>query len=73
MYQFGTMREDKEEADRVFLNNMVRLIDGNHTLEPIMAIRRQSCMVYYTAVRDFGGPAFWDGKNAPGQLGCAKI
>ena len=68
MYTFGLTLADKEEADRVFLNNMVRLINDNHTIEPIMAIRRQSCMVYYTAVCDFGGPAFWAGKNKPGEM-----
>ena len=68
MYSSGKDRADKETADIVFLNNLVRLIDGDPTFEPVMAIRRQQAMVYYTAVRDFGGPAFWDGKNKPEEM-----
>jgi hypothetical protein len=69
MYTFGKTNADKEEADRVFLNNMVRLIDDNHTVEPVMAVRRQHAMIYYSVVRDFGGPAFWKGKNKPEEMG----
>ena len=71
MYTFVATIEDKEIADRSFLNNMVRLIDDAGGPEPLMALRRQDCMVYYSAVRDFGGPAFWKGKNNPEDLGHA--
>ena len=68
MYTFGSKQEDKDEADIVFLNNMVRLINANQTIEPLMAVRRQHCMLYYSAVRDFAGPAFWDNKNKPEEM-----
>jgi len=61
MYGCGEREEDREEADRVFLNNMVRLIsDGICLLRPL---RRWRAKQYYWAVRYFGGPAFWNDKN----------
>lgn len=63
MYNVGHTIEDKEEADRVFLNNMLRIIDReNKWYKPtfLMRIRARN---YYRAIRAFGGPAFWAGKN----------
>lgn len=61
MYRFGKTEEDKLEADRVFLNNLLRIINnhGGWLTWP----RRYRATTYYSAVRDFGGPAYWDGKN----------
>jgi len=61
MYHKGKTIEDKEEADRVFLNNMLRLIEaGSKILKPF---RRRRALFYYENVVVFGGPAFWQGKN----------
>lgn len=64
MYHFGKTIEDKEQADRVFLNNLLRLIEAqtgtlNRLLKPL---RRRRALKYYEAVVAFGGPAFWSGK-----------
>ncbi len=61
----GTIVE-KEEADRTFLNNMLRLIDADDSWwgRTVAPIRRHEAKIYYRAVRDFGGPSFWEGKNA---------
>lgn len=61
MYHYGKTLEDKEEADRVFLNNMLRLIEAqsNRLMKPL---RRRRALKYYEAVTAFGGPCFWDGK-----------
>ncbi len=65
MYAEGKTIEDKEEADRVMLNNMIRVIDANSSWIPGLTIfRRQRAMKYYSAVRDFGGPAYWSGKKS---------
>lgn len=68
--------EDKEESDRALLNNIVRVI--NHRFDTSGKFYRRSgyglllkkrrlarAMTYYAAVRDFGGPAFWNNKNKP--------
>jgi len=67
MYQFGLSEKDKRKADMAFLNNMLRLISNNEhwSNNPWFNwFRRYRAMTYYNAVRDFGGPAFWYGKNA---------
>jgi hypothetical protein len=67
MYGSGVKEADREEADRVFLNNMTRLIsDGVCFLRPLRRIRARQ---YYLAVRFFGGPSFWNEKNKEGEMG----
>lgn len=70
MYSMGNGIADKEEADRVFLNNMLREIEAVQASRVVNFFRRLRAMGYYSAVRDFGGPAFWAGKNRPEELGC---
>lgn len=66
MYAIGLTLEDKREADRVFLNNMLRQIEvGNKWLRPL---RRRRALKYYEAVTMFGGPSFWRGKNSPEEF-----
>jgi len=61
MYYEGEDIEEKEEADRVFLNNMLRTIKtGSKWLS---GLRKSRAKKYYEAVVHFGGPAYWDGKN----------
>jgi hypothetical protein len=75
MYAQGATIEEKEQADRVFLNNMLRLIEADYHKSRIpiwrgilASLRRHAAITYYNAVHDFGGPAFWKGKNEPGTL-----
>lgn len=65
MYHIGITLEDKQEADRVFLNNLLRLIEAqkgafNKVLKPL---RRRRALKYYEAVNAFGGPAYWSNKD----------
>lgn len=61
MYHFGKDISNKEKADRVFLNNMLRIIEEG-SVNWLKPLRRMRAMKYYSAVKDFGGPAFWSGK-----------
>lgn len=63
MYNEGRSIEDKEEADRVMLNNMLRLIKRANVWYSPSALRRRRALKYYEAVDAFGGPAFWAGKT----------
>lgn len=63
MYACGRTLADKDEADRVFLNNMLRIIEDAGSWWWVSALRRTRARDYYDAVHCFGGPAFWDGKN----------
>jgi hypothetical protein len=68
MYAAGTTLADKEEADRVFLNNMMRIINAAGGWGILVQARRTRAREYYEAVKYCGGPAFWDGKNKAENL-----
>ena len=76
MYTVGTDLQDKEEADRVLLNNILRLIEAGSGCWLMRRLRRNRARIYYEAVEHFGGPAFWSGKNPTINLvaaDCAGI
>lgn len=68
MYLLGKTIADKEEADRVFLNNLLRLIDDRTRWCWLKWLRRRRALKYYQAVKHFGGPAFWAEKNPKENL-----
>ena len=61
MYNEGVTLEHKKEADRVFLNNTLRVIENKGGW--FKGWRRKIAYGYYSAVKHFGGPAYWEGKN----------
>jgi len=64
MYSIGRTIEDKEESDRIFLNNLCRLIERDkHKWYKPTVLQRIRAKEYYIAVHYFGGSAFWSGKN----------
>lgn len=65
MYAVGRTEADREEADRVFLNNILRIIEEKSQNWFTRMIRRRLALHYYAAVRDFGAIFFWDDKNPP--------
>jgi hypothetical protein len=71
MYWKGKTSKDKQEADRVFLNNILRIIDANTSNSLLKWLRRRRAYKYYEAVANFGGAAFWKDKNKPEEWGIA--
>ena len=69
MYALGHTAADKDESDRVFLNNMIRLIEAHGGWWPVQRLRLRRAVIYYEAVSHFGGPAFWNDKNKPTEIG----
>ena len=69
-YTFGTTLADKEEADRIFLNNMLRLIEAapGFWAKMLRPFRRRRALLYYEMIVAFGGPAYWAGKNQEANL-----
>lgn len=61
MYAEGSTIEDKDEADRAFLNNMLRIVDDKGGPRWLRRRRRALAVTFYAAVAELGGPAFWDG------------
>ncbi len=64
MYHEGETIEDKEKADRVMYNNLIRFIDA-HSCEALKWIRKRRALKYYMAVKHLGGSAYWADKNQP--------
>ncbi len=62
-YYIGKTNEDKELADRRMRNNGVRIVDGQSANTLSRWLRRKRVLSYYLAVKHFGGPAFWKGKE----------
>ncbi len=67
MYLVGEKEEERETADRVLLNNLVRIVRTRTGNWLLLRLRLRRAWVYYWAVRRFGGPFFWSGKNLPGE------
>lgn len=63
MYWAGHTEADREEADRVFKNNMLRIIEAKSSNWLTRKIRRMLAHLYYSAVRDNGSIYFWNDKN----------
>lgn len=68
-YAVGSTPEEKDSADRAFINNLLRIIDANTKWKWLRKLRAERARTYYHAVCNFGGPAFWDGKNRPEEMG----
>jgi hypothetical protein len=64
MYAVGYEIEDKNEADRAMLNNIIRLIDrDSHKWYKPTFLQKIRAKEYYLGVKYFGGPSYWKGKN----------
>ncbi len=68
MYATGATLADKDSADRVLLNNCLRLINAAGGWRILRALRRRRARTYYEAVQHLGGPAFWANKNQVDEL-----
>jgi len=68
MYIMGDCEKDRKTADQVFLNNIIRIIQAKTRFRILSWLRRRRAVIYYQAVRLFGGAAFWAGKNKPAEL-----
>ena len=64
MYAKGLRHSSKREADRVFLYNMLRIIRARTHSRILFWLRKRRARTFYLAVKNFGGPAFWAGKNS---------
>jgi len=62
-YYMGKDILDKEETDRVFLNNLLRLIKLDKRWYTPKRLMRRRAKTYYKMVHWFGGPAFWRAKG----------
>jgi hypothetical protein len=73
MYAVGKTEEDRLEADSVFLNNMIRIIDTNTKWGWLKRLRYARAKTYYNAVSTFGGPFYWEGKNPSATMQLVSV
>lgn len=55
MYHHGKTKEQRKEADIVFLDNMKGLINKSKSSSPLKFLRGGLAKIYYLGVRIFGG------------------
>lgn len=66
MYREGPPTDQgKTEADLVFLNNMIRIIETKTKNKTLMRLRLRRARIYYESVKLMGGAAYWNEKNNP--------
>lgn len=68
MYAVGANEDDRLEADSVFSNNMLRIVESTPQNWFLRRWRRRLVTEYYQQVRDFGSIYFWEGKNPKSTL-----
>jgi len=61
MYRTGQSITDKARADRVFMNNTMRIVNAAGGI--LRWPRKVLALFYYKMVDLYGGLSFWDGKN----------
>ena len=61
-YHIGKNLADKIKADNRFRDNMVRIIKVKTKWKWLRKSRLWFAKRYYRAVKEYGGPAFWDDK-----------
>jgi len=71
MYYIGKTDEDKKVADRVFINNLNRIVEAMPLV--LKPLAKSLARVYYEAVAKFGYEAFWKDKVYPGMKGKEVI
>lgn len=64
MYNEGHIEKDRKIADRVFRNNLLRLIEDKTNIKWLRKLRRWKADKYYMFVRKYGARAFWKNKNS---------
>jgi hypothetical protein len=74
MYRTGEPTDQgKADADEVFLNNMIRLVEAGTKSYVLLWLRLRRAHTYYQAVRYFGGLAYWHDKNKLSEMGLVTM
>ena len=72
-YRFypGNTEADREMADRVFKNNMIRLVTAKTKIKWLRWLRLRRVSTMYTMVRFAGAPAFFGERNTSSEVEVA--
>jgi len=72
-YRFspGNSEEDRFRHDRIFLNNMLRIVNAKGGW--LTKLRRRRAKIYYDLVRWKGANAYWEERNKPEELRIVTV
>lgn len=68
MYFIGKTYSDKQEADRVFRNNLSRIIEARTSWGFLKRLRHRRKKTYCLFVEEWGDTAYWKHKNRPKNI-----
>lgn len=68
MYHMGKTHANKLEADRVFRNNLTRIIEARTSWGFLKRLRHRRKKTYCLFVEEWGETAYWNGKNRPENM-----
>jgi len=54
---------DRERHDKIFLNNMLSIVDENTRWRWLRKLRYRRCKSYFLAVRAFGARSYWEARD----------
>ena len=59
----GASEDDRHRHDRILKNNALRIVDHHTRWGLLKRLRYRRVQTYYTMVRKFGSPAYWEERN----------
>jgi len=67
-FQDGDIEADRKKADKIFLTNMLQIVNEHGGNFIIKALRRRRAKTYYLAVQWFGSPAYFEERSTENQF-----
>jgi hypothetical protein len=69
-YQYAQDRTEEGlfAADRIFLNNMLRIVAAAGGFQLLIWLRRRLAHMYFMSVRKWGGPCYHDSRNTSDEF-----
>lgn len=58
----------RELADRIFRNNLLRIVRAQTSNPVLFFLRERRCLAYYAAVKNFGSLHYYTGRNTADEL-----
>ena len=63
-FHWQDTEEARERADKILLNNMIRIIEARTKCKLLLKLRLTRAHTYYKMVRKFGAPAYFEERNS---------
>ena len=64
----GASEDDRKRHDQILKNNALRIVDNKTNWRLMRWLRYRRVQTYYTMVRKFGSPAYWEDRNKDDEV-----